>query len=179
MTNESGKPKRAVIALGSNMGDPAWTVREAVRAVAELPSVYLIEAMSNVYRSEPAHVEDQDEFANAVMIVQVEAGITAEQLLTDLQSVETAFGRLRHEHWGPRSLDLDIIDFEGEVRESEFLKIPHPYALLRDFVVTPLLEIAPGYILADGCAVNHNAVQYGMIVGTWGDQPERTEKSAI
>jgi 2-amino-4-hydroxy-6-hydroxymethyldihydropteridine diphosphokinase len=81
-----------------------------------------------------------------------------------LQAIEADFDRVRHEHWGPRTLDLDIIDVAGELSDTEELKVPHPYALLRDFVVTPLLEIAPGHVLANGLPVTVDAVEYGAVI---------------
>jgi 2-amino-4-hydroxy-6-hydroxymethyldihydropteridine diphosphokinase len=152
-----------VIALGSNMGDSQANVRGAQAAIEALPGVELVK-MSKLYQSEPAHVEDQEIFTNAVMTVQVDKAITSLDLLHSLQRIELDFGRERHEHWGPRTLDLDIIDIEGELSSTEELRIPHPYALLRDFVVTPLLEIAPQYVLATGEKVTRDKVEYGAVI---------------
>ena len=169
MAEKNHTSSRAIIALGANIGESAKTLRAAVEAVGELPVLAAVNAASSIYRSAPAHVEDQAEFANAVMSVQVKPGISAEQLLTELQSLENQFGRIRHEHWGPRTLDLDIIDFEGVISDTEQLRLPHPFALLRDFVVTPLLEIAPDYVLADGRQVTRDDIQYGTVIGVYDD----------
>ncbi|MDR2957562.1 MAG: 2-amino-4-hydroxy-6-hydroxymethyldihydropteridine diphosphokinase [Coriobacteriales bacterium] len=153
----------AVIALGSNMGDSRAYVRKAAEEVAGLPGISLVK-MSKLYQSEPAHVLDQDIFTNAVMTVEVDNTICALDLLHALQAIEIANDRVRHEHWGPRTLDLDIIDIQGELSDTEELRIPHPYALVRDFVVTPLLEIAPDYVLANGKPVTKDTVEYGAVI---------------
>jgi len=162
--DKTSDSRLAVIALGSNIGDTTGYVAGAAQAVSELDGVQLI-SMSSLYQSEPAHVTDQDRFTNAVMIVHVDCGISALELLHSLQAIEIAFHRERHEHWGPRTLDLDIIDIAGELSDTDELRIPHPYALLRDFVVTPLLEIAPDYVLADGRPVTRELVEYGYVIG--------------
>ena len=153
----------AVIALGANMGDTKASVLGASEAVANLPGVTLVK-ISKLYQSEPAHVVDQDIFTNAVMTVMVDNSISALDLLHSLQAIEQDFGRVRHEHWGPRTLDLDIIDIAGELSDTDELRIPHPYALVRDFVVTPLLEIAPDHVLADGNPVTRDKVEYGAVI---------------
>ena len=163
MVEQKNGKRLVVIALGANMGDAQENVRRAAEVVAELPGVELVR-MSRLYQSEPAHVVDQDIFTNAVMTVLVEKRITTLDLLHSLQAIELSFGRVRHEHWGPRTLDLDIIDVAGELSDVEELRIPHPYALVRDFVVTPLLEIAPGHVLADGQPVSRDKVEYGAVI---------------
>ena len=153
----------AVIALGSNMGDTHANVTGAIDAVAALTGVSLVRA-SSLYQTEPAHVVDQDIFTNAVILVDLDDSVSALSLLQSLQSIELAFGRERLLHWGPRTLDLDIIDVAGELSNTDELTIPHPYTLKRDFVVTPLLEIAPDYVLADGKRVTKEHVEYGYVI---------------
>ncbi|MCL2883804.1 MAG: 2-amino-4-hydroxy-6-hydroxymethyldihydropteridine diphosphokinase [Coriobacteriia bacterium] len=165
--NTTGDP-HAVIALGANIGNAAKAFGDALRAIASLPQVKAIDRLSRIYKSAPAHVTDQPDFANAVAIVRLQPATTPLELLHELQKIEVANGRASdHEHWGPRPLDLDIIDFAGTCSESDELKLPHPFSLLRDFVVTPLLEIAPGYVLANGCAVTRQAVQFGNVTGLY------------
>ncbi|MCL2339774.1 MAG: 2-amino-4-hydroxy-6-hydroxymethyldihydropteridine diphosphokinase [Actinomycetia bacterium] len=160
---EATKGRLAVIALGANMGQARENVRQAAAAVAKLPGVTLVK-MSKLYQSEPAHVVNQDIFTNAVMTVRLDDSVKTLDLLHQLQAIEQEFGRVRHEHWGPRTLDLDIIDVAGELSDTEELRIPHPYALVRDFVVTPLLEIAPDYVLATGQPVTRDLVEYGAVI---------------
>ncbi|MDR0458884.1 MAG: 2-amino-4-hydroxy-6-hydroxymethyldihydropteridine diphosphokinase [Coriobacteriales bacterium] len=163
MSEQSLDSRLAVIALGSNIGDTKAYVTGAAEAVANLEGVTLVK-MSKLYQSEPAHLVDQDIFTNAVMTVRVDNSLSTIDLLHQLQAIEINFHRVRHEHWGPRTLDLDIIDVQGELSDTDELRIPHPYALVRDFVVTPLLEIAPGYVLADGSPVSRDTVQYGAVI---------------
>ena len=164
-SHDDRSSRLAVIALGSNVGDTIDYVRSAALAVADLPGVSLV-ALSSLYQSEPAHVTDQDVFTNAVMLIELADFISALELLHNLQAIELDFGRERHEHWGPRTLDLDIIDIAGELSDTDELRIPHPYALKRDFVVTPMMEIAPDYLLADGTAVSRDLVEYGFVIST-------------
>jgi len=163
--------KRAVIALGANLGDAQATLRDAMAAVQEISGLRLVRA-SRLYRSEPAHLEGQPEFVNAVMLVELDAGLDPYVLLAQLQAVERRFGRLRHEHWGPRTLDLDIIDIEGVRSDDELLRLPHLYALQRDFVVTPLQEVAPGYLFADGRRLKADDVVYGKVIGVESGEPD-------
>ncbi len=131
--------KRAIIALGSNLGTPLDNILGALRAINTLDGVDLI-ASSSIYRSEPAYYDDQDDFANAVCWVQTT--LTSECVLTKLLQIEQDFHRKRTVSNGPRSLDLDLLDYEGILRDTEFLKLPHPKILERDFTVTPILELA-------------------------------------
>ena len=82
-----------------------------------------------------------------------------------LQGLEAEHGRVRSVENGPRSLDLDIIDYEGVVCADEQLDLPHPLALERDFVVTPLLDIMPFCELANGIAVTRDKVTVGQVMG--------------
>ncbi|MDR3314904.1 MAG: 2-amino-4-hydroxy-6-hydroxymethyldihydropteridine diphosphokinase [Coriobacteriales bacterium] len=155
-------PKKALIALGSNIGDSPATLRAAAERIAGIPGLS-VSALSSIYRSEPAYLEDQEKFANAVLIAQVEPWLTPLALLHELQAIEQEFGRVRTQPNGPRTLDLDIIDITGILSTTDELTLPHPLALERDFVVTPLLEIAPGHILADGVPVTREKVTVGRI----------------
>jgi 16S rRNA (cytidine1402-2'-O)-methyltransferase len=167
---------QAVIALGANLGDASATLRAAAEKVGQLPGVTVV-ASSQIYRTEPAYLEEQFEFRNAVMLV--DTNLKPLSLLRELQGIERQFGRERTVKNGPRSLDLDIVDFAGFVSDTAELKLPHPLALERDFVVTPLLEIAPGYQLADGSSVTTMAVSYGKVTGTDGPLLERCRLKQI
>ncbi len=87
------------------------------------------------------------------------------ELLRVLQALELEHGRVRTVANGPRSLDLDIVDYEGVVLAEPELSIPHPLALERDFVVTPLLDLLPGYVLSDGSPVTRAAAAVGRVSG--------------
>jgi 16S rRNA (cytidine1402-2'-O)-methyltransferase len=153
---------RAVIALGSNIGDAAATLKEAVEKIGRIAGVTVTKT-SSIHNSEPAYLEDQAIFSNAVLLAQVE--LAPLDLLHELQAIEQQMGRIRTIPNGPRTLDLDIVDYEGVVSEIPELLLPHPLALERDFVVTPLLEIAPHYTLANGIPVTRDAIKYGKVVG--------------
>ena len=154
--------RRAFVALGSNMQDPHQQLDDAVNAMRiSIPHTWVVRVSSYVH-SEPAYKEDQAVFVNAM--AQVQTLLEPEELLCHLNRIEDEQGRVRHEANGPRTLDLDITDFEGVVSTDPHLTLPHPRALERDFVVTPLLEIAPGCVLADGSVVNRDMVAYGKVI---------------
>jgi len=132
----------AYIALGANLGDRLQTLRAAVRDLAEVES---IEAISSVYETDPVGYADQPAYLNAV--VAIDTALTAEGLLDTLLSVERAHGRVRTFPNAPRTLDLDIILFGDEVRQSERLTIPHPRMQERAFVLVPLNEIATDVVV--------------------------------
>jgi 16S rRNA (cytidine1402-2'-O)-methyltransferase len=121
-----------------------------------------------LYRSEPAYLEEQAEFYNAVLLAEVAPELEPLALLHALQALENQFGRTRTVPMGPRTLDVDIIDFEGVTSTDPELLLPHPLALERDFVVTPLLDVSPGHVLANGVAVTRDEVKYGRVRGAAG-----------
>ena len=120
-------------------------------------------SVSSYVESEPAYKEDQAAFANAVAVLQTV--LAPQELLDVLHKIETSLGRVRHEVNGPRTIDLDILDYEGMVSDDVSLTLPHPRVLERDFVVTPLLEVEPGCVLADGVMVARDKIAYGKVIG--------------
>lgn len=137
-----------VLALGSNLGDRAGTIRAAVRAIAGLPGLELT-AVSSGYESAAVKPDGVDEnaprYLNAVVTVRY-AG-DPHTLLDAINSIENDHGRVRSERWGDRTLDIDIITF-GELELSdERLVIPHPRAAERDFVLAPWLQLDPDAVL--------------------------------
>lgn len=154
--------RRAVIALGANMGNAAAHLDAALSALRSREDVW-VDRVSSYVQSEPAYLEDQDRFVNAVALVQTT--LSPEELLDVLNAIENDNGRVRSIANGPRTLDLDIVDYEGVTSDTPRLVLPHPKALERDFVVTPLLDIAPGYVLADGTPVTDEHVCVGRVVG--------------
>ncbi|MDO5058646.1 MAG: 2-amino-4-hydroxy-6-hydroxymethyldihydropteridine diphosphokinase [Neisseria sp.] len=133
-----------IIALGSNLENPAGQVRAALGEIAKLPQTELL-AASSLYISAPVGYTDQPDFINAVCMV--ETGLDGLALLAELHKIEAAFGRERSFRNAPRTLDLDIIDFGGRSSDDETLTLPHPRAHERSFVLLPLAEIAPHYAL--------------------------------
>lgn len=153
---------RAIIALGSNMGNSCGHLDDALASLRLNPDVW-VGAVSEYVTSEPAYLEAQAPFVNAVALIQTT--LTPHELLHMHQSLEAEHGRVRSVENGPRPLDLDIIDYEGVVCADEELDLPHPLALERDFVVTPLLDIMPSCELANGIAVTRDKVTVGQVMG--------------
>ena len=159
----------AYIALGSNEGDRLLNLGRAVDALSELPETR-VTAVSHAYESEPAYVEDQPLFANAVAVI--ETDLESLQLLDYLHQIEDSMGRARGVDNGPRSIDLDILlNGDDELRTSD-LTVPHPRLLERDFVVTPLLDVAPRIHLPDGTRVTRENATVGVVIGDLGAVPD-------
>ena len=131
---------------------------QAITDMCLLPDSQIID-VSSFYESEPAYVEDQDSFVNAVLILRT--GLPPQELLRYLNIIEDRLGRIREKKNGPRTCDLDILDYQGYVSDLEVLTLPHPLLTERDFVVKPLLEIAPNHELSDGTKVTLDTVTVG------------------
>ena len=159
----------AYIGLGSNEGDRMTNLARAVDAIAEIPDTR-VEAVSPAYESEPAYMTDQPKFANAV--VEAHTELEADQLLGYLQQIEDSLGRARDVEKGPRTIDLDILLFGEEEITSPELTIPHTGLLERDFVVTPLLDIAPRLHMPDGTLITREGATEGAVVGELGEIPD-------
>ena len=130
---------RVVIALGANLGEPRAQLEEAIEA---LRKVIKIEAISSFYETKPFKVnEEQPNYINAVLIG--ETMLEAEQLMKELLAIEERIGRKRSTINAARLIDLDIIDYQRMVINSENLTLPHPRAFEREFVLRPWIEIDP------------------------------------
>lgn len=133
-------------------------INKAIGDMCMLPDTQIID-ISSYYESEPAYFEDQDLFVNTVVLMRT--GLPPQELLTYLQAIENSLGRVRTQKNGPRTCDLDILDYQGYVSDLEVLTLPHPLLLERDFVVKPLLELLPHHELANGVSVTLDSVKYG------------------
>lgn len=133
----------AYIGLGSNLNDPSQQVKTAIDALKNLPCTRFIQ-QSSLYWSESL-LPGQPRYCNAVAAL--DTLLSPESLLDELQAIENQQGRVRHEKWGPRTIDLDILLFGSEVIVTDRLIIPHPELSHRDFCLIPLKEIAPALIL--------------------------------
>lgn len=133
-------------------------INKAIGDMCMLPDTQIID-ISSYYESEPAYFEDQDLFVNTVVLMRT--GLPPQELLTYLQAIENSLGRVRTQKNGPRTCDLDILDYQGYVSDLEVLTLPHPLLLERDFVVKPLLELLPHHELANGVPVTFDNVKYG------------------
>jgi 2-amino-4-hydroxy-6-hydroxymethyldihydropteridine diphosphokinase len=143
-TNERMQPVNVVIALGANLGDRLAALEGAVDGLRATPGVEVV-AVSSVYETEPVGGPEQPEYANAVVLVRATIRITA--LLERAHEIEKAWDRVRAERWGPRTLDIDIIDAGGAVSDDAVLTLPHPRAHERGFVIIPWREIDPDAVL--------------------------------
>ena len=152
--------RRAFVALGSNIGDGRAALDEAVERLGQEGGIWVVR-VSPYVESEPAYVLDQPAFTNAVCLVQTT--LSPRELLAALQGVENAMGRVREQRMGPRTIDLDILDYEGVVCDDADLVLPHPRILERDFVVRPLLALCGSYTLAGGAAVSADGVRVGCV----------------
>lgn len=131
---------RAFLALGANIGDPEAQLEDALEHLSAHPLIAIGES-SDVLVNPAWGKEDQPEFHN--MVVEVETGLSPDELLDACLMVEEAMGRVRAEKWGPRLIDVDIVAYEQVEQTSERLTLPHPHAHERDFVMKPLRQIAP------------------------------------
>jgi 2-amino-4-hydroxy-6-hydroxymethyldihydropteridine diphosphokinase len=132
----------ACIGIGSNLDNPVAQVRQALVALETIDETRLI-AKSSLYRNPPMGPVDQPHYINAVATVLT--GLSPSELLARLQALERLQGRVRkaRDRWGPRCLDLDILTYGDRAISERDLQIPHPGISERNFVLFPLLEIAP------------------------------------
>jgi 2-amino-4-hydroxy-6-hydroxymethyldihydropteridine diphosphokinase len=133
----------ALLGLGGNLGDVQATLDQAVAVFCDGHDVRLV-ARSSDYRTAPWGVTDQPPFVNLALVV--DTALMPRALLDRALRVEAMFGRdrAREQRWGPRSLDIDIIAFDGLEIDEPGLTLPHPRLFERAFVLAPLAEIAPG-----------------------------------
>jgi 2-amino-4-hydroxy-6-hydroxymethyldihydropteridine diphosphokinase len=163
-SSAAGQPSvRAFLGLGSNLGDRRAHLRRAVdqlRAGSRSP----VTAVSQVYETEPVGgPAGQVPYLNLVVELAVAPEADPYRLLDECHRLEAAAGRVRSVHWGPRSLDADVLWIDGVVLDDPDLTVPHPRWRQRRFVLAPLRELAPD--LADEAAV---AAAFGevTVVGT-------------
>jgi 2-amino-4-hydroxy-6-hydroxymethyldihydropteridine diphosphokinase len=135
-------PRRAVLSLGSNLGNRLENLQGAVDALEDTPGLR-VKAVSPVYETEPWGVaaDSQPSYFNAVLVVRTT--LPPSSLLERAQAVEEAFHRMRAERWGPRTLDVDIVAYAEVVSEDPALTLPHPHAHERAFVLVPWHDIEP------------------------------------
>ncbi|GLS42429.1 2-amino-4-hydroxy-6-hydroxymethyldihydropteridine diphosphokinase [Methylobacterium brachythecii] len=135
---------RAYLGLGSNVGDKAAMLSEAVKRLGSTPGVAVV-ARSHDYRTPPWGDTDQDWFLNAA--IGVETDLTPHDLLEAGLAIEAALGRVRERRWGPRLIDIDLLSYEGAEVSDERLILPHRFVRERAFVLVPLVEIAPDLVI--------------------------------
>jgi 2-amino-4-hydroxy-6-hydroxymethyldihydropteridine diphosphokinase len=134
---------KSYVGIGSNLGEREFLIRKAVEALRELPRTSVIQ-VSSLYDTDPVGDIEQPPFLNAV--VRLETELEARELLWHLLLIERRMGRVRTQRWGPRSIDLDLLFHGDEVIEEADLRVPHPEALRRAFVLLPLQELEPDFV---------------------------------
>ncbi len=144
LTGKSAIAERTLcaIALGSNLGDSRAILEAALQSLAATPDITL-KARSSWYQTK-AVGPPQPDYLNGCALLHVET--PPQQLLETLLAIETQFGRIRRERWGPRSLDLDLLLYDDLILETPTLQLPHPRMRERAFVLVPLAQIAPDWI---------------------------------
>ena len=157
-----------VLSLGCNIalvGNPGEEqegkiaqLNQAITQLCSLPDSQIID-ISSFYSSEPAYYEDQEEFVNAIVLMR--CGVAPRELLDYLHAIENSLGRVRTIANGPRTCDIDIVDYQMYVVDNEVLTLPHPRILERDFVVKPLMELRPNFMFADDRVLSDEFVAYG------------------
>ena len=150
------------VALVANEGEEQEgkiaMLNQAITELCSLPDSQIVD-ISSFYASEPAYYEDQDEFVNAIVLIR--CGVPPKELLQYLHAIENSLGRVRTIANGPRTCDLDIVDYQMYVVQNDILTLPHPRALERDFVVKPLAELRPNFVFADDTTLADADVKYG------------------
>ena len=127
--------RTAYLGLGSNIGDRRTILRDAVAAIPE------VVAVSPVYETDPVGGPEQDAFYN--IVVELQTRRSPHELLELCRELEQAAGRVRRVRWGPRTLDVDVLLVDDLTVDSEDLTVPHPRMAQRNFVMVPLLDLAP------------------------------------
>lgn len=140
------KSVTCAVGLGSNLGDPKAHLASAVDALSQLPDTELV-ACSPLYQSVAVGPEQPD-YLNACALLRTALAPLA--LLDQLQAIELAHKRERTQHWGPRTLDLDLLLYGDQTIDLPRLSVPHPYLCERNFVLYPLHDIWPDATLPDG-----------------------------
>ncbi|WP_093258220.1 2-amino-4-hydroxy-6-hydroxymethyldihydropteridine diphosphokinase [Thermostaphylospora chromogena] len=135
---------KAVLSLGSNLGRRFDTLQGALDTLFDAPGLTFV-AVSPVYETDPVGGPEQGPYLNAIVIA--ETSLEPHALLERALSVENAFGRERHERWGPRTLDVDLIAVDDQTCDDAELTLPHPRAHERAFVLVPWADVDPDAVL--------------------------------
>ncbi|AJT65361.1 2-amino-4-hydroxy-6-hydroxymethyldihydropteridine diphosphokinase [Streptomyces chattanoogensis] len=135
-------PKRAVISLGSNLGNRLETLQGAVDALEETPGLR-VKAVSPVYETAPWGVDPASQPAYFNAVVLIKTTLPPDSLLERGHAIEEAFERVRDERWGPRTIDVDILAYQDVVSDDPRLTLPHPRAHERAFVLVPWHDVDP------------------------------------
>ena len=140
---------RAFLGLGSNLGDRARFLDDALASLRADPAVGLV-AVSPRYETDPVGGPEQDPFLN--LVVELDTGLSPRELLAVAQRLEAAAERVREVRWGPRTLDVDVLWVDGATVADDDLVVPHPRMWERRFVLAPLRDLAPDLVPAERLA---------------------------
>ncbi len=140
------------LSLGANIGEREAAIRAAFEDLSSLPATELTR-ISSFYETAPWGKTDQPSFVNAAAKIITE--LSPEELLNALHAIEEKLGRVRHEKWGVRKIDIDILHMDGIERNTPELTLPHPYMFKRRFVLVPLDEIAPFAVICGKTVKQH------------------------
>lgn len=139
------------LSLGANLGNRYQMLENAIFNLTKHAKIKL-KKPSSVYETKPFGYIDQPDFLN--MVVEIDTSLKPFELLEFIHEVEDSLGRTRDIHWGPRTIDIDILLFDGMIIKNENLQIPHPYLAERLFVLVPLAEIYSGKIPGSSMSLN-------------------------
>lgn len=135
--------KNAILSIGSNLGNRIEFLKSSIKNIRLLANT-TITNVSDVYETEPIGVSKQSNYLNC--IVYLKTDLSPYDLLTEINESETMYKRERRIKWGPRTLDIDVIDYDNKIVNTEQLTLPHPRMHKRRFVLLPMTEINPDYI---------------------------------
>jgi 2-amino-4-hydroxy-6-hydroxymethyldihydropteridine diphosphokinase len=136
---------QVVLGLGANLGDAESSLDLAIDMIQAHERVDVV-ACSSLYRTSPVGGPDQPDFYNAIIKISTE--LSPEQVLALARDIETRFNRVREQHWGPRTMDVDVIAYDDLISSDPELTLPHPRAHERAFVLVPWLEVDASASLA-------------------------------
>ena len=128
------------IGIGSNEGDKTANIKSAIDLISKVEDCK-VEKVSSVYETLPFGDIKQNNFLNAV--IKITTALNPQELFIELKQIEKKLGRIVHEKWGPREIDLDILFFNDLIISDEIITLPHKGIIYRDFVLVPLIEIEP------------------------------------
>lgn len=133
--------KEAVLGIGGNLGDREDNIAKALSAIERLPGTNITH-LSSIYETEPFDVlSEQENYLNCC--VKIETSLSPEELLDNCLAIETGLGRVRQEYHGARTVDIDLLLYEGAVSDTDKLRLPHPEIRNRAFVLVPMSDIFP------------------------------------
>lgn len=142
---------KAYIGLGSNLNTPLEQLHQAIEQLDCHKDISQV-TVSSFYASKPVGPQDQPDYVNAVALITT--SLAPIQLLDALQQIEQNQHRVRERHWGPRTLDLDLLRYNNDKIDMERLTVPHPFMLERGFVIKPMADLAPDLLLDNGNTVS-------------------------